>query len=112
MENKSEARIQQEIILFWNNTYPQYRNLLCYNLANSVGGYRGKQNKYLGLVAGRSDLVLYLGGVASHIELKTSSGRQSAKQVEWQKLIESQGFRYFVVRSLEEFKSLIKELGV
>jgi len=111
--SKSEHRIQQEIVVYWNNTYPQYRGLLCYNLNNSVGGYRGKQNKFLGLVAGRSDLVLYLGGVASMIELKASKGAQSVKQKEWQALIESQGFKYFIIRSLDEFKSLIGEiLGV
>lgn len=36
-------------------------------------------------------------------------GRQSPAQVEWQSKVEQQGYRYEVIRSLEEFKKLIKE---
>ena len=36
-------------------------------------------------------------------------GRQSDAQILWQSKVEAQGYRYEVVRSLEEFKELIKE---
>ena len=110
MGKQSEARLQQEIIMWWHNTYPQYRGLLCYNLNNSVGGKRGNDNKFLGLVAGRSDLVLYFNKKAYMIELKNEIGRQKPAQLKWQTLIESQGFEYVIIRTLEDFKKYIEKL--
>ena len=105
----SEIRLQQEIIRFFNNTYPDLRGLLCYNNNNSDGGYRGHINKFLGIVPGRSDLVLYFEGGCYMIELKVGKGNQSKVQKEWEKLIKSQGFEYVVIRSLDEFQNYIKE---
>lgn len=107
---QSEERLQQEIVRWFNNTYPQYRGLLCYNNNNSVGGYRGDKNRWMGIVKGRSDLELLLGGQTTMIELKTVTGLQKPAQAEWQKLVESQGFRYCIVRTLDEFKELV--LGI
>jgi hypothetical protein len=107
---KSEARIQQEIVMFFNNEYPLLRGCLCYNNNNSVGGYRGKINKFLGVVKGRSDMVLYHNGISIMIELKTEKGRQSPGQKTWQDLMVSQGFEYYIIRSLEEFKELIVKI--
>ena len=107
---KSEARIQQEIVMFFNNEYPELRGCLCYNNNNSVGGLRGKLNKFLGVVKGRSDMVLYYKGFSVMIELKTEKGRQSDSQSAWQYLMINQGFRYYIIRSLEEFKELITKI--
>jgi len=107
---ESEQLLQQKCVMWFNNTYPQYRGLLAYNLNNSIGGYRGKQNKWMGIIKGRSDLVLYFGGTATMIELKTLTGTQKPEQIKWQLLVESQGFRYEVVRTLEEFKELVKNI--
>ena len=107
---KSEARIQQEIVIWFNNEHPTLRGTLCYNNNNSVGGRRGNINKYLGVVAGRSDMVLYYKGVAYMIELKNEIGSQQPEQKVWQKLMESHGFPYHIIRSLEEFQELIKTI--
>ena len=107
---KSEARIQQEIVMFFNNEYPELRGCLCYNNNNSVGGLRGKLNKFLGVVKGRSDMVLYYKSFSVMIELKTEKGRQSDSQRAWQYLMINQGFRYYIIRSLEEFKELITKI--
>jgi len=107
---KSESRIQQEIVMFFNNEYPELRGCLCYNNNNSIGSLRGKQNKYLGVIKGRSDMVLYYKSFSIMIELKTDIGRQSESQKSWQELMISQGFEYYIVRSLEEFKELIKTI--
>lgn len=108
--NKSEHRIQQECVLWFNNTYPKLRGLLCYNNNNSVGGYRGKQNKFLGVVKGRSDLVLYYGGRAYMIELKDYKGRQKNEQKDWQSLVESNGFTYDIARNLKQFQMIVKAI--
>jgi len=107
---ESEQLLQQKCVMWFNNTYPQYRGLLAYNNNNSTGSYRGKQNKWMGIIKGRSDLVLYFGGTATMIELKTLTGTQKPEQIKWQLLVESQGFRYCVVRTLEEFKELVKNI--
>ena len=107
---KSEARIQQEIVMFFNNEYPELRGCLCYNNNNSVGGLRGKLNKFLGVVKGRSDMVLYYKSFSVMIELKTEKGTQSDYQRAWQYLMSQQGFEYYIIRSLEEFKELIVKI--
>jgi sulfur relay (sulfurtransferase) complex TusBCD TusD component (DsrE family) len=83
------------------------RGLLCYNLNNSRNKIDGARNKAKGLIAGRSDLVLYYQGKAYMIEIKTPDGSQQPAQKEWQQLITAQGFQYHICRSLSEFQSLI-----
>ena len=109
-DKKSEARIQQEIVMYFHNEYPQLRGCLCYNNNNSTGGYRGKVNKFLGVIKGRSDMVLYYQGVSYMIELKNSTGKQSKEQKEWQELMSKNMFHYFIIKSLDEFKGLIKTI--
>lgn len=104
---KSEHRIQQEIIMWFNNEYPEYRGLLCYNNNNAENSWRGAQNKSFGIVPGRSDLVFYYIGVAYMIELKNDVGTQSQAQAKWEETIKLEGFPYYIIRSLKEFKELI-----
>ena len=106
----SEARLQQEIVIWFRNEYPKLRGLLCYNNNNSVGGRRGTLNKYLGVIKGRSDMTLYYKGKAYMFELKTEKGSQSPIQKAWQELIEEHGFSYYIIRSLSGFQLLIRSL--
>jgi hypothetical protein len=107
MIKESEDKIQSDCFVWFHNTYPQHRGLLCYNLNNSKNRIDGARNKAKGLIAGRSDMVLYYQSNAFMIEFKTSDGSQSAGQKEWEALVRSNGFQYHIVRSLEEFQSLI-----
>lgn len=93
----------------WNN-FPNERGLLCYNLNNSANKIQGNQNKALGLIKGRSDMVYYKNGKALMIEFKTEDGIQSNEQKQWQKIITEAGFQYSIIRTLEEFKYLIQSL--
>ena len=104
----TEERLQQDIYLHFHNSYPDLRGLLCYNLNNSKNKIDGSRNRSLGLQPGRSDLVFYYSGMAHHIEIKLPEGRQSDAQKRWQQLIEKHGFKYYVIRSLDEFKELLK----
>lgn len=104
---KSEARIQQEIVLWFHNTYPELRGLLCYNNNNSTGGRRATLNKYLGVIPGRSDMVFYFNKQAFMIELKTEKGKQQPIQKKWEVTIKDQGFEYYIIRNLEDFKVLV-----
>ena len=109
-----EGRVQAECVQWFWNEYPQYRGLLfhCPNEGNRSSKTDGAYRKALGLISGVSDLILLIPNKLHHalcIEMKTEVGRQSESQILWQSKVEAQGFRYEVVRSLEEFKRLINE---
>ncbi len=108
--NYDEERIQKSCVTYFNLKYPKLKGLLCSNLNNSKDKKTGGRNKGLGVVAGRSDLVLYVYGGAYHIEVKTPKGRQSDAQKDWQKLVEENGYGYYIIRSLDEFMKLITEI--
>jgi len=103
----SEDKLHQDCYVWFHNTYPTMRGLLCYNLNNSKNKIDGARNKAKGLIAGRSDMVLYYQSNAFMIEFKTSDGVQSAGQKDWAALVTSNGFQYHIIRSLPEFQSLI-----
>lgn len=110
MREQSEDKIHTDCYVFFHNTYPSLRGLLCYNLGNSKNKIDGARNRAKGLQKGRSDFTLYYQGKAYMIELKTETGDQRKEQIEWQCKIESQGFQYFLIRSLSEFQELIKNI--
>ena len=108
--NHLEHRLQYDCYRWFHNTYPELRGLLCSNLSNSKNKIDGNRNKAMGLQAGRSDLTFYFKGNAYHIEMKTEIGKQAPEQIKWEALIKSQLFPYSIVRSLEEFQTLIKSI--
>jgi hypothetical protein len=105
---ESEIKIQASCFLWHWNNYPNERGLLCYNLNNSANKIQGNQNKSLGLIKGRSDMVYYKSGKAIMIEFKNDNGKQLPEQKKWEELIINEGFQYHIIRSIEEFKTLIK----
>ena len=64
-----------------------------------------------GVTAGVADVLLLVARNGYHglcIEFKTEDGKQSKSQKEWQKAVTEQGYLYVVVRSFDEFKSVIE----
>lgn len=107
---KSESQIQAECVRWLWNTYPETRGLFFSVTNNSEHVGRAMQRIAVGLVAGVSDTIFLWKGIPYFIEFKTEKGRQSARQKIWQEKIESHGFNYYIIRSLEEFKQLIKRI--
>jgi hypothetical protein len=107
---KSEDRLQEDIVQYMWNNHPETRGLFCYNLNNSKNAIDGHRNKLKGLIQGRSDLVFYWLGRAYFFELKTSKGRQSPEQKDWETLVTKHGFMYYIVRNLDEFKMIIERV--
>ena len=111
-----EARIQADCVLWLWNNLPQTRHLyFCVNNENARSGFEtkrqqlvsGSYRKSIGIVAGVSDTILMIPNGRYHalcIEFKTETGRQSDVQKSWQRIVESKGYRYVIIRSLEEFK--------
>lgn len=110
---QEEHRIQCAIVKWFYYAYPQYRGGLFFAVPN--GGQRNIQTaarlKAEGVTAGVSDLMLFVARHGFHalcIEVKTLVGRQSAKQKAWQAKVEAQGFKYALVRSLDDFAQLCR----
>lgn len=121
---EEEHNIQAACVRWFNLQWPQYRGLL---FAVPNGSYRSKSTagklKAEGVVAGVADLILLVPKYrvadairatfeitpALCIEMKTAKGRQSPEQKEWQAKVESHGYKYAVVRSLDEFISQIND---
>jgi hypothetical protein len=107
-------RIQSACVAWFWNTYPQYRELyFCVpneNAREDSNAITGAIRRASGIVKGVSDTILFLARGPYHglcVEFKTEVGKQSDAQRLWQSKVEAQGYKYVVIRSLEEFKKLI-----
>ena len=106
----SEAQIQAACVTWLWNTHPLTRGLFFAVNNNSEHVVWAMNRKAVGLVAGVADTIFLWAGEAYLIEFKTPTGRQSAKQKEWQNKVVAAGFWYYIIRSLEEFQDLINEI--
>lgn len=116
LQNKSrhkpkdeEHRLQVACVRWFSIQYPKLRNVL---FAVPNGGRRdavtGARLKAEGATAGVADLILlkcnrFYGALC--LEMKTSTGRQSKEQRQWQKDAETNGAKYVVCRTLDGFIS-------
>lgn len=110
---EEEHRIQCACVQWFRYQYPGYRHNL---FAVPNGGRRDKTTaakmKAEGVLAGVSDLILLKPNAKHHallIEMKTRTGRQADTQREWQHLIERDGYKYIVCRSLDDFMREVSE---
>ena len=105
MKKESEALIQQQIFIWFNNSY---RELIIHSVPNgtSTGDPRiMSQMQNLGMVNGISDLIIHgRNGRCIMVEVKNSIGKQSDAQLKIQKKIEILGGRYILTRSLLDFQ--------
>ena len=102
LSNKSELTIQVEIV-----DYCRKNNIICFSVPNEATRNNSKYIKS-GVLAGVSDLILLHNKKTYFVELKDYKGRQSDKQKDFENIVSLQGFKYFLVRSLDEFKKIIK----
>ena len=107
-----EHRLQAACVRWFRLQYPKMRHNL---FAVPNGGKRdavtGAKLKEEGALAGVADLILlksnrFYGALL--IEVKTKTGRQSDSQKEWEQKITEDGYKYVVIRSLEEFQGAIQ----
>lgn len=111
MRKKLENNIQAEIIKHFNNTYctklnnPRY---VIFSVPNELAR-NNSQMLATGIKAGVSDLIVVMENKVLFIELKTSTGRQRPQQAEFQQQVEALGHKYYICRSLEDFKDVIQD---
>lgn len=109
----SEDAIQAQIYSFYHNKFCTKLNDIP-NVIFSVpnGGLRNKREalklKSTGVVAGVSDLIIVNDKEILFIEVKTSKGKQSKKQADFERKVKALGYRYLIVRSLNDFKEQLK----
>lgn len=107
-----EHDLQSACVRWFRLQYPQLAPLL-FAVPNGTNKSRAArvQFKEEGLLSGVADMLLLIPRGGYHgmcIEMKTRTGRQSETQKAWQLAVEEQGYRYIVLRSLDEFMILIK----
>lgn len=106
MKNVTEGKLQQVIFTSHWNQYPTERRRLFAVNNNSFNQIKGAQMKSIGVVAGVSDMI-YLSPRSLKpiwLELKVyTGGRQSEKQKDFQKLVEGDGYKYYLIRSVKDF---------
>jgi hypothetical protein len=104
MTNQSESRLQSECYLhFWNSNPALRKRLFCVH-NNPKDKRDGAILKALGMVAGVSDMIYLRDNLPPLcLEFKTSIGTQQPEQKEWQRVAESTGATYLLIRSMEDF---------
>lgn len=113
MTEKAESRIQQDIVMWHRNNYglkhhsPRH---LIFSVPNERENKREQMRMIAtGLMAGVSDLIVVMPCRIVFVECKDSTGRQSDRQKEFERLVTDLGYTYILVRSLEEYQEKIKQ---
>ena len=108
-----EHKLQSACVRWFRLQHPKMKHNL-FSVPN--GGKRdaatGAKLKEEGALAGVADLIFlksnrFYGALL--IEMKTDEGKQSQHQKEWQQKITNDGYKYVIVRSLDEFKKEINQ---
>lgn len=109
-----ESKLQCACVRWFRYQYPKLSHAL-FSVPNGAyfaakGAMEGARMKAEGLLPGVSDMILLQhSGIygALLIEFKTKQGRQNDAQKQWQQKMERDGYKYVIVRSLEEFQDAV-----
>jgi hypothetical protein len=111
MKDKTEARIQQEMFMWYKNTYclnhhtPKH---IIFAVPNDSSSKEETMRKLAtGMLAGASDLIVVQQNRVIFIEVKTDKGTQQENQKQFETDVKKLGFEYHVVRNLEQFKKVV-----
>lgn len=108
-----EHKLQAACVRWYRLQYPKMKhNLFAVPNGSKRDVIIGAKLKEEGVLAGVADLILlksnrFYGALL--IEMKTPEGRQSDTQKEWQQKITNDGFKYVIIRSLEDFQREVKQ---
>lgn len=111
--NHNESLIQKQCVTWFRLQYADIALLL---FAVPNGGGRSRIEAAImkgeGVTAGVADLLLLHPNSDHHglcIEMKTAKGKQQDSQKRFQRKVEAYGYRYEIVRSLDEFMNVIRD---
>lgn len=123
-----ESNLQIRCVRWFRGEYPELAMLLTHPI-NEGSGHTSRDrmrqgiHKAEGAQAGVTDLLFFMPAeyvsdddpfyVITYnglgIEFKTPKGRQSQEQKDFQKMFEAAGYKYEIVRSLEDFQNVMKD---
>lgn len=118
MISHEESKIQRACVQWFRAAHKDLtKNLIAIPNGMLTSPTQARIAKAEGLTAGASDLVLFCPNANYHalcIEMKTGSGRQQPTQKEWQAAVESFGYKYVIIRNVDDFISEINNylLGI
>jgi len=104
-----EYNLQAACVKLFAMLRPKEEGLLFLNLNNPRSRSNGYFLKGIGLTAGVADMTYLSPKGAVFLEFKAPKGKQSLSQKWWQGLVEDAGYRYEVIRSLDDFQQLLNE---
>lgn len=111
-EKKTEDRIQQELVIYLKNNYclPAHvdRGIILHVPNQRISRLERIKLAAIGVLAGASDLIFIYKGKVLFLEVKTPNGRQDPAQREFEGRIQSNGFSYYLVRSLDDVKRIMR----
>jgi hypothetical protein len=107
---KSESKIQQEIVMFYRNNFCRNGNAMIFSVPNEGRDPKEQMaKKATGLLSGVSDLIIVTKFETIFVEVKDATGTQKPQQKVFAKVMRNLGKRYLLVRSLEDFK---EQMGI
>ena len=105
MKQGAEYLIQKDAVTWFKYQYPHY---VIFSVPNEAT-YRNKTYfSGLGVMTGVSDVIVLLPNKPLFIEFKSKTGRQSVEQKAFQQKIEGLGYKYQLVRSVDDFIRYIR----
>ena len=104
-----EYNLQAACVKLFAMLRPNEQGLLFLNHNNPRSRSNGYFLKNIGLTAGVADMTYLSPKGAVFLEFKTPKGKQSLSQKWWQGVVEAVGYRYVVIRSVEDFQRVLDE---
>lgn len=106
---QSESEIQTQVIDYLN--IKMLKGELFFARINNTGIYdesiKGYRAMAPGAIKGFPDIIIVKDGATIYIELKSSIGTQSIDQRRVQELLEAQGAKYYIIRTLKALASIV-----
>ena len=107
--NPSESRIQSQCVRWYTNTY-----CLTSHTPRNIIWHTPNENQHrhvnLGVLAGVPDLCVLHNGELIFIEMKDHKGTLRKGQIDFKERVEAHGVKWFLCRSEESFKEIIKSV--
>lgn len=102
---KPEYILQCKCVTWFKRNYPNY---IIFSVPNEATHRQSTYYAKSGVLKGVSDLIIVSPQKIIFVELKAEKGYQRPEQKTFQSKIESLQQSYFLIRTLEDFKSIIR----
>ncbi len=112
MRKQTEDYLQNQCWIWFLNNYGK-KAIFCAIPNDERDPVASRRKRLTGRVKGAADVMLILNeGRIVFVEFKLPKGRQSDAQRIFEQRVNDLGHRYFVIRTLDDFKQLVKTLEV